>query len=350
MNGVEVQIEDEDERLGELDRAPQSLAVSPQVCGRQHLHSYSCIARWGQSTSSMRERNGPEHSSKRMSIGQARRVCGFPIASSMEPMSARAQFIAPLAGVLIGLATLVVIASTARCGEASGGASEHKGRPGATSGRREVALRPTPAAALGICQRLWLVRPTCPRRVPVGYYRKARRPSGFGGLSADGAIALCSDSDIPITSRSCTSQTWILEVGAPAGLPPGAPPELGQEQLDPSRTRPPQYVHLIVYGARSNLDPIFPFAWPSRDRRPIRDHLLRPKRTTPIFLGQHEWAGHNGTLVLAPPLVFGGENGDHLIFRWREKGTDHAVSLHSWAPLREAVATLEATVASAVAG
>jgi hypothetical protein len=52
-------------------------------------------------------------------------------------------------------------------------------------------------------------------------------------------------------------------------------------------------------------------------------------------------------LVRAERLIFGGEMGDHLIFRWNAAGLNYAVSLHSWAPLREAVATLEVVVASA---
>jgi hypothetical protein len=46
----------------------------------------------------------------------------------------------------------------------------------------------------------------------------------------------------------------------------------------------------------------------------------------------------------APPLMFGGENGDHLIFRWQKGGIDRAASLRSWAPLGQAVATLKAVV------
>jgi len=109
-------------------------------------------------------------------------------------------------------------------------------------------------------------------------------------------------------------------------------------------------VHIIIYAARGSLAPKFPFAWPRGHERPISDTLLRPKRAAPIFLGRRDWAGHDGTLVLAPPLIFGGENGDHLIFRWKQAGIDHMVSLHSWAPLGEAVSTLHAVVGSAARG
>lgn len=218
-------------------------------------------------------------------------------------------------------------------------------------GARPVAMRPTPGGALDVCRRLALIRPTCPRRVPVGRYAHARRPPGYKGVSAEGAIAFCADSQtsaVPITSRACTEPSWILEVGAPAGLPPDAPPGLPGKRLPAARrTRPPQYVHIIIYAARGSLAPRFPFAWPEGPARRIRDSLLRPGRAEPILLGSPVWSSRRGTLILAPPLISGGENGDHLIFRWSRGGVDHMVSMHSWAPLREAVATLRAVVRSA---
>jgi hypothetical protein len=80
---------------------------------------------------------------------------------------------------------------------------------------------------------------------------------------------------------------------------------------------------------------------------PINDALLRPDRSRAVLLLRARWAGHKGEVVLAPPVPFGGEMGDHLIFRWKTKGVDYAFSLHSWAPLSEAVAMLKALVASA---
>jgi len=86
----------------------------------------------------------------------------------------------------------------------------------------------------------------------------------------------------------------------------------------------------------------------SADRQQrVWDLQLDPKRTRPISLGRIRWAGHYGHLVLAPPLVFGGEVGDRLVFHWEKGGVEHTVSLHSWAPLPEAVATLKAVVDSA---
>ena len=243
------------------------------------------------------------------------------------------------------IALLLLPLTTTGCG------GRHSPKPRATNtAQGPVALRPTPSGPLAICRRLSLIGATCPRRVPVGPYAHARRPPGYSGLAAGGAIATCADSrmrGVTLTSSACASQTWILEVGAPAGLPPDAPPGLPGKRLGPSRTRPPHYVHIIVYAARGSLAAKFPFSWPHGPAQAISDGLLRPGRKAAIFLGRRDWAGHRGTLILAPPLIFGGENGDHLIFRWRHRDVDHTVSLHSWASLTEAVLTLKAEVRSA---
>jgi hypothetical protein len=246
------------------------------------------------------------------------------------------------AGRLVLVCALVGLSSS--CG------SDHRTRSG-SAGVDAVALRPTPPAALALCRRLALLRPTCPRRVPVGRYAHARRPPGYKGVAAEGAIAVCADArsrGVSITSRTCTEPSWILEVGAPAGLPLDAPPGLPGKRLpEGRRTRPPKYVHIIVSATRGTLAPSFPFAWPAGLAVGIRDSLLRQRRAKPVLLGSPVWSGRRGTLVLAPPLAFGGENGDHLIFRWKRAGLDYTVSMHSWAPLREAVATLRAVVVSA---
>ena len=189
-----------------------------------------------------------------------------------------------------------------------------------------VAMRPTPRGALDLCRRLALVRPTCPRRVPIGRYAHARRPPGYKGVAAEGAIAFCADRRtraVPISSRACAEPSWILEVGAPAGLPLDAPPGLPGKRLpEARRTRPPQYVHIIIYAARGSLASRFPFTWPDGPARRLRDSLLRPKRRP-------------------RPRV------RRRAFRWKRGGVDHMVSMHSWAPLRQAVATLKAVVVSA---
>ena len=212
-------------------------------------------------------------------------------------------------------------------------------------------MKETPSAALAICGRLPLIKPVCPRRVPVGRYAEAKRPPGFRGPAAAGAIAVCANPQLArvrIGSASCRYQTWSLEAGAPAGLPPDAPPGFRGKRLGPSRTRPPQYVHGLIYASRGVLEnKLLPFAWPRGRAHRVTNALLTPHRTRPISLGRVRWTGRDAELVLAPPLVFGGEMGDHLILHWSTRGVEYAVSLHSWAPLEEAVATLRAMVRSA---
>jgi len=215
-----------------------------------------------------------------------------------------------------------------------------------------VAMKRTASAALALCQRLSLIRPTCPTRVPVTRFVGAPRPPGFRGPAGGGAIALCADRrlrGIPVgSSGACRYQTWILELGAPAGLPANAPTSTPGERLGAGRTRPPEYLHIVIYAARGTVaNRLFPFAWPHGPIAAMRDTLLARRRTAPVPLGRVHWGGHEGQLVLAPPLVFGGELGDHLIYHWRGRGIEHVISLHSWAPVREAVATLRAVVDSA---
>src|SRR5439155_3371642 len=171
-------------------------------------------------------------------------------------------------------------------------------------------------------------------------FARAKRPPGYRGVAARAAIAQCMSKrgrGVPITSRACRFQSWGLEAGAPAGLPADAPAGLPGKRLGYRGTRPPHYVHIIIYAGRGNpANKLFPFAWPRRRVRTIGDSLLRPSRRLPIALAHVRWANHDGELVLAPPLVFGGEVGDHLIFHWRASGVDHVVSLHSWAPLGQA--------------
>jgi hypothetical protein len=186
--------------------------------------------------------------------------------------------------------------------------------------------------------------------VPRGGHTHASSPPGFNGLAGGGAIVVCTNHRArsgPITQGRCVSPSWIFEAGAPAGLPPDAPPNVrGKRVAYGRRTRPPHYVHIIIYASRRSLAPRFPFVWPRGTVHAVNDHLLRLDRTTPILFGQRTWAGRRGTLILAPPLAFGGENGDHLAFRWTQDGIDRVVSLHAWTPLREAIATLRAVVRS----
>jgi hypothetical protein len=209
----------------------------------------------------------------------------------------------------------------------------------------------TRAAAFAICREMRLIRAVCPGRVPVGRYTKPQRPPGYRGVFGGDAIAGCSDQNgaaAPIKSNACRAAFWSLEAGAPAGIPPDAPPGTPGKRISGAwRTRPPGYVHVLIYASPDPLGHnVVPFAWPQGSAQPVTDALLNPKRQLPISLGWVRWADHYGQLVLAPPLAFGGMAGDHVIFRFSASGANYAVTVHSWAPLREAVATLRTVVAS----
>jgi hypothetical protein len=102
--------------------------------------------------------------------------------------------------------------------------------------------------------------------------------------------------------------------------------------------------HIVL--AVGNIDGIAPYTRPVGKLVALENGLMRRPRRLPISFGRVRWAGKNGVLFLAPPFVFGGEIGNHLVFRWRAHGTDYLVSLHAWEPLRETAATLRAMLAS----
>ncbi|HEY1514028.1 MAG TPA: hypothetical protein VGF66_09770 [Gaiellaceae bacterium] len=110
-------------------------------------------------------------------------------------------------------------------------------------------------------------------------------------------------------------------------------------------TRPPVWSHVIVQAG--NLRHAFPFRYPTSGRRIGHlDGLFALPRARAIFVGTFTWGGRRGTVVLAPDFPAGGEQGDHLIFRWRNGGIDFAVGLHGWEPLSQTFSTLHQMVIS----
>jgi len=182
------------------------------------------------------------------------------------------------------------------------------------------------------------MRPVCPRQIP----RAARPASGLqsSGVAAGGAIAGCSGAKtmnaVPITSRDCGLSEWQIQLSASPRIAPRALA---------ARLRPPWFVHVLLYASR--VENPFPFALPHRHAHAITDSLLNPRRTQPVALGWVRWSGKYGQLVLAPAYPRGGEAGSHLIFLFRARDVSYAITLHSWAPLVQTVATLKRIVASA---
>lgn len=109
--------------------------------------------------------------------------------------------------------------------------------------------------------------------------------------------------------------------------------------------RPPVWSHVIVQAG--NLSHAFPFAYPTSGRRISHlDGLFGRARPDAVYIGKFTWGGRRGTVILAPDFPAGGEQGNHLIFRWREGRTDLALGLHGWEPLSHAFATLRQMVIS----
>lgn len=109
--------------------------------------------------------------------------------------------------------------------------------------------------------------------------------------------------------------------------------------------RPPAWSHISIYAG--DLKAAFRFTYPTRGVRPRHlDGLFAKARTRAIFMGSYVWGGREGTVVLAPGYPGGGEQGDHLIFRWRDSGIGCALGLHAWEPLAQAFEMLRAMVRS----
>jgi hypothetical protein len=109
--------------------------------------------------------------------------------------------------------------------------------------------------------------------------------------------------------------------------------------------RPPVWSHVAIYAG--DLASAFGFRYPTQGKRVTHlDGLFARTRARAIFLGSYTWGGKRGTVILAPAYPGGGEQGDHLIFRWRRSHVGFAVGLHGWEPLSQAFATLRAMVRS----
>ena len=110
-------------------------------------------------------------------------------------------------------------------------------------------------------------------------------------------------------------------------------------------TRPPAWSHVVVQAG--NLTHAFPFKYPTHGTRITRlDGLFARTRSHAVYVGRFSWGGRAGTVILAPDFPVGGEQGDHLIFRWRTGQTDFALGLHAWEPLSQAFAVLRQMVIS----
>jgi hypothetical protein len=194
-----------------------------------------------------------------------------------------------------------------------------------------VATPPRPVEA---CERLRLLRPTCPRLLPVGPFSDFHEPADL--LTAGRVRAVG-----PITF----SFSWWAE----------SPP-------DPAHNRPPRFLHLVIWARKRPLTrDLVGFAWPDpagpialddgvyaghSDRGHYRDHQLVGASKSVSF-GFVDWCGNHGSLTLVSPADGNGLQSGHLIFHWRSGSIDRAIGIHGWEPFTETVATLEGIVCSA---
>jgi hypothetical protein len=192
-------------------------------------------------------------------------------------------------------------------------------------------MTPTPRSALARCRESKLLRPVCPRRVPLSLH-----PASY-----DLAVGCANAVHITIASSRCTLPVWSYEVFAPLpGQSAGTHVRAwdGSEWFSPSYAPlnpPPYHVHVDIQAAARSQPPSI--AGPSFARaetaRRITDVLLNPKRTRAVSFGWVRWYGEYGELVLAPTNPGGGgEEAGHLIFYFTAGGVNYDISLHAWAP------------------
>lgn len=234
---------------------------------------------------------------------------------SPGPNRQRARILAGMRRVFIAVAILVALAG---CGADDTPEPSGAGRSDETRGE-DPALQPMPRDAEQLCSSIALVRAACPRPVPEASAFSARE----------------------IERPGLGYTTFNLEAGT--------------SYADPSRDRPPSFVHLVVEGGkvRPSLDVLV-----YSHRRPVksRDGLLDGPESreaiaknppNALYLGDRTWGGKRGELVLAPPYdKVVSIHGGHLIFVWSGGKSDYVVSLHAWEPFTESESTLKAIVES----
>ena len=183
----------------------------------------------------------------------------------------------------------------------------------ASPGDLRQRMERTPSYVLGYCDRSRRLMLACPHVLP-----KMSQPSPHW------EVDLCL-----VGHSGCAGLTWddLSLVDGGYG------------------TRPPAWSHVIVQAG--NLAKAFPFVYPTRGTMVTHlDGLFARTRTRAVYIGAFRWGGKRGTVILAPDFPGGGEQGNHLIFRWRDRQTDFALGLHGWEPLSHAFAALRQMIIS----
>ena len=187
--------------------------------------------------------------------------------------------------------------------------------------RRAVRMSGMPAEALGECRAAGRVRTACPHAC-----REPASPSGQTSSARTPALA-------PPIAASAPGSTSSISSGGP------------RTRAIRETTGPPRLVHLAIYAGK--LDAVFPETAAGGSRVGARGGLmLFGPRASHVQLGTRLWNGTAGSLTLAPPHPLGGQQGNHLIYRWQRGEVEYALGLHAWEPFTEAIATLRETVES----
>lgn len=217
-------------------------------------------------------------------------------------------------------ATLLCLAGTLALSACGGGRSPTKDDRQMQGVDTAVSLKPVPRSAWSACVKGWLLRPACPRSVPV---------SG-SGTTRPNVVAGCSGgpdmTDVPLASKECRFAQWSYLTYGPTI--PGAQNGMVVEasELTPP---PPYFVHVLVYGTTDVS--ALGFALPRGRPTPLTDTLLqRTNRRRAVLISRVVWAGHSGELILAPSFPGGGEMGSHLIFSYKTGRIYRGISLHPW--------------------
>lgn len=194
--------------------------------------------------------------------------------------------------------TTVVLAAVA---VASAAAAPHTST--ATASRRLAVVAPrmerTPPYVLGYCRRSNKLPSACPKLLP-----RMSQPSPHWETS----VCLAGTS-------GCLGLTWDVVDLVDAG----------------NGARPPIWSHITIYAGK--LTTAFPFAYPTHGVHPRRlGGLFAKTRAKALYLGSYRRGNKLGTVVLAPSYPGGGEQADHLIFRWKHDSIDFAIGRHGWEP------------------
>lgn len=246
------------------------------------------------------------------------RLEGCGRAVKLQLVRAQSVNVAKIGFVTIGFVTILVAGCSATNGE-------RREVAGSTSAK-SVSLAPAPEPFLSACAKSRFTRAACPRKVPA---------LALPGTDIEGSWSIES-------SSAEDSAQVTLSVGVPTS--------------DYSVLRPPSFGHLVIEGGflgrREEPFALLNDAKPSPPRNGLtldarRITLYRQRVPTALFIGRFAWNGKDGDLYLAPPFNYASSiHSDHLIFQWQRGKNDYLISLHTWEPFVEAVATLRSIVNS----